>query len=134
MLSGCCLDELTADANAVAGLPQAALDHVAHPELAGDLLRVGSLALVTKACISSDDGEPACTRQLGDHILGNTVEKELGLGITAEVLKWQHGDRRFVWWCCASLPDHARRRGRPLFQDDAEDAYRARDVLDLVLS
>src|SRR5260370_35798395 len=95
MLSACRLDELTADANTVARPAQAALDHVADPEFAGELLRIGSFALVAKAGISSHDREPPCPRQLGDQVLGHAFEKEAGLGVASKVLKGQDSDRRF---------------------------------------
>src|SRR5438477_7142957 len=92
MLAACRLDQLAANADARACLSQAALDHVAHAELAGNLLDIRRLALVAEACVARHDGEPAGLRQFGDQILGETVEKELRLGVAAEVLEGQHGD------------------------------------------
>src|SRR5712672_1185514 len=132
MLSACRLDELAADANTVARPAQAALDHVADPELAGELLRIGSFALVAKAGIASHDREPPCPRQLGDQVLGHAVEKELGLGVATKVLKRQDSDRRFFRWRSGPLADRGRRRGCRLAQYNTEGADRTRDVLDLV--
>src|SRR5260370_24249223 len=94
MLAAGRVDELAADADASAGLAQAAFEHVMHPELAGDLLRIDPLALVAEGGVAGDDGDPPRPRQLGDQILCDAVEKELRLGIGAEVLKRQYRDGR----------------------------------------
>src|SRR5215472_12339147 len=52
MLAGRRLNQLTANADAVAGLAEAALDDIAHAQLAGELLRIGPLALVGEAGIA----------------------------------------------------------------------------------
>lgn len=69
-------------------------------------------------------------RQLGDQVLGHAVEKELGLGITAEVLKRQHGERRPADWRGGSSAASARRAGRSFLQHDAKDPHRTADVPD----
>src|SRR6266446_3730797 len=134
MLSACRLDELAADANTVARPPQAALDHVADPELAGELFRICSFALVAKAGIARHDREPPCPRQLRNQVLGHAVEKELGLGVATKVLKRQDSDRRFFRWRSGPLADRGRRRGCRLAQYNPEGADRTRDVLDLVFA
>jgi hypothetical protein len=134
VLAACRLDELAGDAHPVARLAKAALDHIPHAELTRDLLRIRTLSLVAEAGVAGDDREPPRTRQFGDQILGHAVEKELGLGIAAEVLKRQHGERRPVDRRGGSAAAGARRARRSFFQHDAEDAHRAVDVLDLVLA
>src|SRR5712671_5323854 len=96
MLTARRLDQLAGDAIAIARLAQTTLDHVANAEIAGELLRIGPFALVSEASVASHDREPARPRQLGDQILGHAVEEELGLGVAAEVLERQHGDRRLI--------------------------------------
>src|SRR5438105_15459350 len=99
MLAARRLDQLAADANAIARLAQTTLDHVANAEFSGELLRIGPFAFVGEAGVASHDREPARPRQLGDQILGDAVEEEFGLGIPAEVLEGQHRDRRLFRWC-----------------------------------
>src|SRR4029077_6052689 len=132
MLTARCLDHLAADANAIARLAQTTLDHVANAEFSGELLRIGPFALVSEAGVARHDREPARPRELGDQILGDAIEEELGLGIAAGFLEGRPRARRFFRWCCGLLASWAFRRGRRLVQHDAEGADRARDVLDLV--
>src|ERR1700732_3595535 len=133
MLAARRVDELTADADASAGLAQAALQHVVHAERAGDLLRIAPLALVAEGRIAGDDGEPPRPRQLGDQILGVTVEKELRLGVAAEVLKRHYRDGRLFRRNGRSLAGCARPRSLAI-QGNAEGADRARDVGHLMLA
>ena len=48
-------DQLGSYANAVAGTPYAALQHIAHAQFASDLADVDRLALVLEAGIAGDD-------------------------------------------------------------------------------
>src|SRR5207248_9002866 len=128
------LDELARDAHPVARFAQGALYHVPHAELTRDLLRIGAFPLVAEAGVACDDREPPGARQLGDQILGHTVEKELGLGVAAEVWKRQYGERRLLDWRGGSAAAGARPRGGLLVEHDPEDAHRARELLDLVLA
>src|SRR4051794_15647527 len=94
MSAACRLDQLAADTEARAGLAQASLHHIPDPELARDLLRIRPLSLVAEGRVARDHREPAGLRQLGDQVLRNAVEKELRLGIAAQVLKRQYRERR----------------------------------------
>src|SRR5205807_5270572 len=128
MLAARRLDELAGDADPVAGLAEASLDYIPHPELARDLLRVRTFALVAEAGVAGHDREPPRSRQFGDQVLGYAVEKELGLGVAAEILKRQHRERGPLEWRGGSPASGARLRGRLFVKHDPEDAYRACDV------
>src|SRR3954466_15948829 len=93
MLAACRLDQLAADANARAGLSEASLHHIPHPEFARDLFGIRALSLVAKRRVARDHRKPTRPRQIGDQVLRNAVEKELRLGIAAQILKGQYRDR-----------------------------------------
>ena len=94
--AGLGVDQLGVDADAPAGLAHAALDHVAHAELAGHLAHVERLALVGEGRIAGDDQEPGDLGQVGDQILGHAVGEVLLLGIAAHIRERQHRDRGLV--------------------------------------
>ena len=96
MRSGCGVDELPGDAHAIAGLAHAAFEHVAHAELAADLLHVDRPALVGEGRIARDDEQPLDARKAGDDVVDHAVGEIFLLGIAAHVLERQHGDRRLV--------------------------------------
>src|SRR5262249_25654827 len=79
------IDELCVDANTVASSADAALEHIAHAELACDLADVGCLSFVLKSRISRDHQEFGEPRQFGDDVLGDAVAEVLLLYITAEI-------------------------------------------------
>ena len=54
MRAGLGLDQLRGDAHAIGGLAHAALQHIAHAELATDLLYIDGAALVGEARIAGD--------------------------------------------------------------------------------
>ena len=90
------LDQLSGDAHPVAALAHRAFEDVAHAKLAADLLHVRRLALVGKTRIAGDDEEPADAGERGNDFLDHAVGEILLLGVAADVLKRQHGDRRLV--------------------------------------
>ena len=90
------VDELSGDAHAAGGFAHAALQHVAHAELARDLPHVDRLALVGEGGIARDHEEPLLPRKAGDDVLGQAVRKVILIGIAAHVLERQHRDRRLV--------------------------------------
>ncbi len=134
MLSARRLDKLTAYADAVASLAEAALDHIADPKLPSTSFEVAALTLVAEARVAGDDREPPRPRQLGDQILSDAIEEEVGLGVAAEVLKRQHRDRRPFRRRGSPLAIGCDRRSGWLVHYDAEGADRSRDVLDLVFA
>jgi hypothetical protein len=88
-------DELAADTKAVSGLAHAPFQHIAHPELAPDLLHINGLAFVDEARIAGDHEQPVDAREAGDDILDHPVGEILLARVAAHVLERQHGDRRF---------------------------------------
>ena len=74
----------------------AALQDVAHAEIASDLAHVGRLALVLEGGIAGDDEQLGEPRQLGDDIVGNAVAEIVLVLVAAQVVERQHGDRRPV--------------------------------------
>ena len=99
MLAARRFDELATDPDPAARLAQAALDHTPHADFPCDLLRISRVALVVEARIASHDGEPMSAP--GNQILGDAVEKEFRLGISAEIWK-------------GSTPSAGRSGGAPL--------------------
>src|SRR5207244_4052874 len=69
------VDELARDAYLVAGAPDAALEGVADPELAADLLDVDGPVLVDEAGIARDHEQPAHARQRGDDLLHHAIRE-----------------------------------------------------------
>ena len=96
MRAGCGIDELPGDAHPVCRLAHAAFEHVAHPELAADLLHVHGPALVGEARIAGDHEQPAHARQRGDDLFHHAVGEILLLRVAAHVLERQDRDRRLV--------------------------------------
>ena len=90
------IDQLSGDAHPVRGLAHAAFQHVAHAQLAADLLYVHRAALVGEARIARDHEQPANARQRGDDVLHHAVGEVLLFGVAAQVLEGQDGDRRLV--------------------------------------
>ena len=66
MSAGPGLDELGGDTHAVSGLAHAALDHIAHAELASHLLDVDGAALVGEAGIARDHEQPGSAGERGE--------------------------------------------------------------------
>ena len=96
MRAGGRVDELPGDANAVRGLADAAFQHVAHAELAADLLHVDGAALVGEAGVARDHEQPADARKRGDDVLDYAVCEVFLLWVAAPVLKWQDRNGRAV--------------------------------------
>ena len=94
VLAGLGLDQLAGDPDAFACGAHAALEHVAHAELARDLPHVDRAALVDEARIAGDDEQPAQPRERRDDVLGDAVGKVILLGIAPEVGERQNRDRR----------------------------------------
>ena len=121
-------------ADAGAGLTQASLHHIPHPELTRDPLGISPLSLVAEGRVARDHREPAGLRQIGDQVLRNAVEKELRLGIAAQILKGQYRDRwsfRYHSRFFGFRPGLGRRRS---VENNAERAHRARQVCHHVLA
>ena len=80
--------QLDGNANTVAGLADAALEHIANAELAPDLLDIDRLALVGESGMSRDDEErESGPRQCGDDVLDHAVGEVVLLRIGAQILR-----------------------------------------------
>ena len=90
------INELSGNANAITCLADAALQHVANAKLAADPLDIDSLAFVGETCITGDDEQRFRTRQSRDDVFHHAVGEIFLLGVSAHVLKRQHGDRGLV--------------------------------------
>ena len=122
------LDQLDVDPHPGRGPPHAALDDVAHAQLAGDGADVDRRRAIGEARIAGDDEQAGDLRQVGDEVLDQPVGEIFLVGIAAHVGEGQHRDRRLA---------RQRRRllcrrgaGRPALPADPEDADRPGDVLD----
>ena len=96
MRAGRRVDQLRGDAHPTAGLAHRAFEHIAHAELAPDLLHIDRLALVGEARIAGDDEEPADARERGDDLLDHAVDEIFLLRVAAHIGEGQHRDRRLV--------------------------------------
>ncbi len=96
MRAGLRLDQLGGDPHPIAALPHAAFEHIAHAEVAADLLHIDRLTLVGKGRVAGDDEQPADAREGGDDLLDHAVGEIFLLGVARQVLKRQDSDRRLV--------------------------------------
>ncbi len=90
------VNQLRRDADAAVCLPDAALEHVANAKFAGDLPDIDRSAFIDEAGISGDDQQIGETGERRDNLVSHAVGKIFLLGIFADILKGQHGDRRSV--------------------------------------
>jgi hypothetical protein len=82
-----------ADAHAIARLPDAALEHEAHAEVASDVLHLRRPALVDERGVARDHEQAGDLGEVGDQVLGDPVGEVFLFGIAAHVLKRQDRDR-----------------------------------------
>src|SRR3546814_487330 len=87
------VDQLRGDADAGASLAHAAFQHVAHAELAADVLNVDGAPPVDEGGVAGDDEQARDLRQIGDNVLGDAVAEIGLLGITAHIVERQNDDR-----------------------------------------
>src|SRR5262245_53826978 len=90
------IDELGADADTVAGAANAALEHVAHPELTPNLPDIDGLALVLEARIAGDHKEFREPRQVCDDVVGDAVTEIVLTRVAAHVAESENSDRGLV--------------------------------------
>src|SRR5262249_37488169 len=131
------VDQLRRDPYATPRLAHGAFEHIAHAEFAPDLLHIDGAAFVGEARVAGDDEEPFDPRKRSDDLLDHAVGKIFLLGVAAHVLEWQDRDRWLVRQYERRLRRCRRarlRRTRPFAEQDAVDAHRPRDVLDLLLA
>jgi hypothetical protein len=96
MRAGGRVDQLPGNADPIAALAHRAFEHIAHAEIAPDLLHIDGLALVREARIAGDDEQPADAGERGDDLLHHAVDEIFLLRIAAHIGEGQHRDRRFV--------------------------------------
>jgi hypothetical protein len=88
--AGLRLDQLNVDAHALAAALDAALEHIADPEVAADLPRIGGLALVGERRVARDDESAGQARKVGRQTLGHAVDKIVLLFPAADIREGQH--------------------------------------------
>src|SRR6516165_797197 len=93
------LDQLRSDAHPAGSFSDAAFEHVAHPQLASDLLYVLRTSLVDEAGVARDDEQPADAGEPGDDVLDDAVAEIFLLPVGAHVVEWENRDRRLVGQC-----------------------------------
>jgi len=95
MVPGLGFDQLCSDADATAGFAYAAFEHIAHAELASDLLHVDRATLVGEGAVAGDDEKPPHLRQRGDDLLDliNKFKWMLGYLTISPLISPQTGDR-----------------------------------------
>src|SRR5438445_230921 len=78
------VDQLGVDADLIARPSDAPFEHVAHPQLAADLLRVDRLVPIGERGIARDHEATRDPRQIGRQILGDSVREILLVGVVVE--------------------------------------------------
>ena len=123
-------NQLSADAQHLAALAHAALQHVGHPELAGDRADVFVLALERECRRAGDHPQVRAVRQALDQLLGQAVGEMLLVALLAHVGKRQHGDRLVLhrhgglgWRHAVACGVGAAGAGRPVAQRDIAHAH-----------
>ena len=91
--AGLGVDQLHVDAHAVSAALHAAFEHIAHVELAADLLQVDGLALVGEGGVAADDEGAGNAREVGRQALGHAVDEIFLLRIAADIGEGQHDER-----------------------------------------
>src|SRR5579863_7327300 len=88
------LDKLGGDAHLVLVAAHAALEHVLHAEIPGNLPHGHMSALVIHDRGAGDDGEMIGVKpaDLGDHLLGDAVAEVVLADVAGEVLEGEHGE------------------------------------------
>ena len=102
------VDELGVDPDVLAVPPHAALQHVANPQILGDLLHLGRLVLVGPARVAGDDEDARQLGEVGDQILGHAVREVTLLRVATQIVEGQDRDRRL----CRQGLRHALNRRR----------------------
>jgi len=88
------INELSIDSDFVTRPSDASFEHIAHAQLATNLLRVDRFVPICEGGVARDDEAVLHPRQIGRQILGDPVRKILLAGVIAEIGKGQHDDRQ----------------------------------------
>ena len=87
------LDQPRVDAHALAVEDHAALEQITNLQLAADLPRVCTPALIGERRVAGDDGDPGQrVREVADEAVRNSVGQVVPLGIAAEIRKRKNDD------------------------------------------
>jgi len=90
------IDKLSRDADSICRFANATFQHVAHPELASDLLHVDGAPLVGEARVAGDDEQRLEMRQRRDDVIDHSVREIFLLRIGAQVGEWQNSNGGFI--------------------------------------
>ena len=93
MVAGLAVDQLGVDPHPVAGLADAAFEHMGDIELARDLADIESLALERECGVPGNDREGRDLREVGDDVVGYPVAEIFLLRVAAQIDERQHADR-----------------------------------------
>ncbi len=88
------IDQLGIDTDLVIRSADAPFEHIAHGKLAADLLCVNRFASIGERGIARDHEHPADPRQIGRHILGDSIREILLVGVITEIGERQHDNRQ----------------------------------------
>ena len=113
MVAARAVDQLRVDAHPPAGLADAAFEHVADAELAGDVADIDRLALEREGGVARDHRQGRDFRQIGRDVLADPVAEIFLLGIAAHVGERQDAHAHLPPMC-------ARRRFRRIHHDRGE--------------
>lgn len=94
MRAGDPVDQLRADANAVAGPPDAPFEKIPDAEFLRRLARVDRTVLEHEGRVASGHGEGLESRQRGDQVLDHAIREVRLLRVAREVGERQHRDQR----------------------------------------
>jgi hypothetical protein len=100
------IDQLGVDPDLVARPPDTPFQHVAHVQLAADLLCFYRSALIGEGSTPGDDETPHHARQIGRQVVGDAVREIFLVRIVIEVGK-RHDDDRQVRWRAGNLAQRA---------------------------
>ena len=90
------LHQTCVDPQTLSGLPHASVEHVAHAEVAPDLLGLRFLAGIALDGASCDHEQSRQSRKPRSEVLGQPVSEILLLRLTRHVGERKHRDRWFV--------------------------------------
>lgn len=96
MHASSCFDQLRCNPEPVARFANAAFLHIAHSQLAADMLDVNPAALVAEAGIAGDDEQSTESRQRSYDVFDHAIGKVVLLCIATHVLKGPNRDRRLI--------------------------------------
>jgi hypothetical protein len=124
-----CVDQLAADADAIAGLTHRALEDVADAKLPAYFADVDHAAFVREGRVARDDKEPSDAAQRRYDVFCNPVGKILLLGFSTPVDERQHGDRGPIGKC-----KRGARGSHSAMQAYSIGSHRSTDIFELPLA